>query len=183
MTTSPRPVWLTYTWIAAETSTVSISGFTGSVTIACRPVLWIGSLRPAFCASTLEWPATAISTRGAATGPCVVSTPSTRSPRIVKPVTSQPCTMSTPSFPAARANAHTTASWREMPPRHCTAAPSMGKRLSRLSIGSILASSRGVTISESTPFSRIALTVRRRTSISCGLCASETLPRWLSMML
>ena len=42
---------------------------------------------------------------------------------------------------------------------------------------------RSVSISASTPFRRIALTERRMISISCGLCARLTLPRWLSMML
>ena len=58
--------------------------------------------------------------------PRVVSTPTTRLPSLMKPVTSQFWMMSTPIASQARANAHATWSCLAMPARGWKVAPSTG---------------------------------------------------------
>ena len=97
-----------------------------SETSACKGWLWIGSRKPASPASTVEWPAATSPTVVEAIGPRVVCTPVTRPPTTSIPVTSQPCSRSIPYASTAREIAKTKASWRAMPPRRCSVAPSTG---------------------------------------------------------
>ena len=80
------------------------TGFTGSLTSACRGKLSSGMRTPAIAMTRLVDPAATTPTRRARTGPRSVSTPLTApSAPQVMPVTAQSWTISTPSAEAARA--------------------------------------------------------------------------------
>ncbi len=66
---SPRSVCDTYTCICAETMITSRNGLTGSVTNACRMWVVIGSRTPASPQTSVDQPATALTTTSASTRP------------------------------------------------------------------------------------------------------------------
>src|SRR4051812_23351224 len=145
-------------------TTVGCTGSCSSETRACRGWDCTGSRNPACSASTLLCPAAARPTTPAPIRPRVVSTPTTRSPSLTKPVTSQCWMTSTPMASQARAKAHATWSCLAIPARGWNVPPSTGYRTSGevLRIGQTFATSSVSSHSASTPLSRLALTRRAR---------------------
>ena len=149
----------TYMWPAPKVTTQSMSGFSGSVTKACRTWLSIGSVSTPALRITSDVIAGDgdADLRRADRAARWSSTPTTRSPAFRKPVTSQFSMMSTPSRSAAWAKPQATASWRAVPARGCRRPPTTGKRAFSLRSrpGQSLAISSGSSSSASMPLSRM----------------------------
>ena len=108
MTSSPLWACETYTCTALDMTIVGCTGSSSSETRACSGWLCIGTRMPSMSVSTVVCPEAHRTTWPAAMSPRVVRTPVTRSPSVVKPVTSQPWIRSAPASLARRAKPQAT---------------------------------------------------------------------------